>query len=234
MNKRIQGIIIGLLLGIVIAGTTVFAANTISLHNVLAEGVTIVVDGKKIVPKGVNGKVVEPMIYNGTTYLPVRAVANAFGKAVYWDGPTYTVYLGDMDGKLEYPTAELKDLTSIADEGSIATEPIDNYGNTYSYALRGGVSSFGIGSIYTYEYLTNMKYSRLKGTFYVNEGTTNNGTGKFEVIADGRRIYTSPTMDKTSAPVPLDINITGYNDIKIVFSGNLAYDLRIADAGFYQ
>lgn len=226
MNKRIQGIIVGLLLGI-IASTTVLAANTTTWHGVLAEGISIVIDGQKINPKDGNGDKVEPIIYNGTTYLPVRAVATALGKAVYWDGPTYTVYLGDMDGKLEYPTVELRDLTSIADEGSIATEPKDNYGNTYLYALKGGGG-------YTYEYLTNMKYSKLKGVFYVTENTNSNYTGKFEVIADGRRIYTSPTMDKTSAPVPLDINITGYNDIKIVFSGKLSYDLRIADAGFYQ
>ncbi len=233
MNKRIQGIIVGLLLGIAIAGTTVFAANTISLHGVLAEGVSIVIDGQKINPTDVNGNKVEPMIYNGTTYLPVRAVATALGKAVYWDGPTYTVYLGDMDGKLEYPTVELKDLTSIADEGSIATEPEDNYGNTYTYALRGGYAEYWT-DIYTYEYLTNMKYGKLKGVLYVNVDTKSDATGKFEVIADGRRIYTSPTMDKTSSPVPLDINIKGYNDIKIVFSGALAPYLRIADAGFYQ
>ena len=53
------------------------------------------------------------MIYNGTTYLPVRAVAKAFNKEVYWDGPDYTVYLGDMDCKLEYPTVELRDMEDI-------------------------------------------------------------------------------------------------------------------------
>ena len=227
MSKRIQGIIVGLILGIIIASTVVFAANTITWHGVLAEGISIVIDGQKINPKDGNGDKVEPIIYNGTTYLPVRAVATALGKAVYWDGPTYTVYLGDMDGKLEYPTAELRDLTSIADEGSITTVPEDNYGNTYLYALRGGYSRI-------YEYLTDMKYSKLKGILYVTVDTTSSETGKIEVIADGRRIYTSPNMDKTSKPVPLDINITGYNDIKIVFSGGLSYDLRIADAGFYQ
>ena len=112
MSKRIQGIIVGLILGIIIASTVVFAANTITWHGVLAEGISIVIDGQKINPKDGNGDKVEPIIYNGTTYLPVRAVATALGKAVYWDGPTYTVYLGDMDGKLEYPTAELRDLTS--------------------------------------------------------------------------------------------------------------------------
>lgn len=233
MKKRTKSIIAGLLVGATLAGTSLIAANTITLYNVVANGVKIVIDGQKITPTDANGNAVEPIIYNGTTYLPVRAVANAFGKAVYWDGPTYTVYLGDMDGKLEYPSVELRDLESIADEHSIATEPEDNYGTRYTYALRGG-ANYDYNK--TYEYLTNMKYSRLKGVLYVTAGTDWDYTGTFEIIADGRRIYTSPVLDKTSRPIPLDIDITGYNDIKLVFNGDyrLSTCLRFADAGFYQ
>ncbi len=216
-----------MIVGATLAGTSLIAANTVTLYNVLANGVKIVIDGQKITPTDANGKAVEPIIYNGTTYLPVRAVANAFGKAVYWDGPSYTVYLGDMDGKLEYPTVELRDLTSIADEHSIATEPEDNYGNRYTYALRGGAK--------TYEYLTNMKYSKLKGILYVTAGTDGDYTGTFEIIADGRRIYTSPVINKTSHPIPLNVDITGYNIIKLVFKDSKwNTGLRFADAGFYQ
>lgn len=41
--------------------------------------VKIVVDGATIVPKDADGKPVEPFIWKGTTYLPVRSVANALG-----------------------------------------------------------------------------------------------------------------------------------------------------------
>ena len=73
----------------------------------------IVVDRNELHPVDSDGNAVEPMIYNGTTYLPVRAIASAVGKAAYWDGPTYTVYLGDMNGTLEYPTEMLVNMTSI-------------------------------------------------------------------------------------------------------------------------
>ena len=228
MKKRTKSIISGILVGVLLAGTSLLAASTVTLYNVLAEGVTIVIDGQKITPTDANGKAVEPIIYNGTTYLPVRAVANALGKAVYWDGPTHTVYLGDMDGKLDYPTVELRDLTSISDDNDVATEPEDNYGNRYTYALRGG---YGRN---TYEYLTNMKYSSLKGVLYVTADTASENTATVEIIADGRRLYTSPVLNKTSRPIPLDIDITGYNDIKIVFNGSLSWAIRFADAGFYQ
>jgi len=57
--------------------------------------IQLVVDGKRIVPQDVNGNIVEPFIYNGTTYLPVRAVSEALGKTVEWDGATQTVYVSD-------------------------------------------------------------------------------------------------------------------------------------------
>lgn len=45
--------------------------------------------------KDANGMVVEPFIYNGTTYLPVRGTANLSGMGVTWDGATKSVYLWD-------------------------------------------------------------------------------------------------------------------------------------------
>lgn len=56
--------------------------------------IKICIDGNEITPKDANGKVVAPFISGGTTYLPVRAVGEAFGKEVAWDGTTNTVYVG--------------------------------------------------------------------------------------------------------------------------------------------
>lgn len=57
--------------------------------------IKICIDGNYITPKDAGGNVVEPFIINGTTYLPVRAVASALGKEVDWDGNTRTVFLGE-------------------------------------------------------------------------------------------------------------------------------------------
>lgn len=59
-----------------------FAADSISVNYCMVE---IIVDGAEIVPKDANGKPVEPFIYNGSTYLPVRSVANALGLNVDWE-----------------------------------------------------------------------------------------------------------------------------------------------------
>ncbi|WP_207637170.1 Ltp family lipoprotein [Anaerovorax odorimutans] len=56
--------------------------------------IKIYVDQNLVTPKDSNGNTVEPFISGGTTYLPVRAVADALGKEVSWDSATKSVYIG--------------------------------------------------------------------------------------------------------------------------------------------
>lgn len=224
----------GVLIGVMLTGGIVIAANTTTLYDVLMNGIKIVVDGKELHPTDANGNKVEPMIYNGTTYLPVRAVADAFGKPVYWDGPNYTVYLGQppIPGDLPYPTVELEDMVSINEEPRETDELTDNYGNTYQRAI----INFACDE---FEYLLNMKYSKFKATLYVPKGSSGDSEGFLKIIADGKTIYKSPTMTSSSYPVEIDVNVTGYNDVKIEFSGiynsgTFATPMCLGNAGFYQ
>ncbi len=195
----------------------------------VTEDVKVVVDGKEITPTDNSGAPVETIIHNGVVYLPVRTVADATGKAYYWDGPNYTVYLGDMGGGLEYPTVELEDMTTVS-EKIVATDSLtDNYGNRYSRAIWNDHYGDKL------EFLLNMKYSKFKGTLYIPEGVTREDTCYLQVIADGKTIYTSPEMTRASAPIDLDINLTGYNDVKFEFSTQSSYlPVCLGDAGFYQ
>ncbi len=130
MKKRLQGFIAGTLVGIMVAGGTVLATNSTTLYNVITEGISIIIDGNKLIPKDANGNVVEPMIYNGTTYLPVRAVANAFDKNVSWDGNTQTVYLGEMPKTASKDICVMKSITMKMEDsdGTILTDTTE-----YSY-----------------------------------------------------------------------------------------------------
>lgn len=234
MNKRLQGLAIGILIGTLLTSGIVLAANTTTLYGVIANGIKIVLDGEELTPKDVNGNTVEPIIYNGTTYLPVRAIAEAIGKPVYWDGPNYTVYLGKAN--LTYPTVTLEDLDNIGDSNitfAEGNELVDNYGNNYSFAIYPWTTSTS-----TYETLLNMKYSRFKCTIYVPKGSSTDKTQKINIKADGKIIYSSPEITKTSAPINIDLNVTGCNDFKIEYTvagGDTGHELAyIGNAGFYQ
>lgn len=45
---------------------------------------TVYIDGKKQTFRDANGNVVDPVLYEGTTYLPIRAIGEIMGKTVYW------------------------------------------------------------------------------------------------------------------------------------------------------
>lgn len=234
MKRILKGYLLGFISAVLVVGCiTAFGANTTTLYDVIANGIKIVIDGRELNPTDANGNKVEPIIYNGTTYLPVRAIANAFGKAVYWDGPNYTVYLGQapIPGGLQYPTVELEDMISIDCEHYSTDVLTDNYGNRYNRAVCNDASGENL------EYLLNMKYSKFKATLYVPEGNTSAEPHYIKIIADGKTIYTSPEMTRASSPVNIDINVKGCNNFKIQFCGENYYfsnDIALADAGFYQ
>jgi len=91
VKSFILGIVITILIMTMI--TTVFAAQLKQTIEIFYRDIKITVDGIEIEPKDATGKVVEPFISDGSTYLPVRAVAEAVGYDVKWDGDTSTVIL---------------------------------------------------------------------------------------------------------------------------------------------
>ena len=69
--------------------------------------ITIYLNGEKKVATDVSGKAVEPLIYEGTTYVPVRAISEWFGKTVTWQGSTNSVLINDSAfSDTEVSTAE--------------------------------------------------------------------------------------------------------------------------------
>ena len=65
-------------------------------------GVDIYVDGVEMKPTDATGKPVETFVYNGTTYVPLRAVSQSLGKNVKWDGANRRVYIGEVPGEKQY------------------------------------------------------------------------------------------------------------------------------------
>lgn len=75
-------------------GVTALAAGTVyKTITVKYDDIQIVLNGEKIEPKDADGQTVEPFIYEGTTYLPVRAIGEALNLEVAWDEASKTVTL---------------------------------------------------------------------------------------------------------------------------------------------
>lgn len=63
----------------------------------LRPDVTVTLDGKTQALTGQNGETLYPIMYDGVTYLPVRAVGELTGKTVTWDGKAKNVGLSGAD-----------------------------------------------------------------------------------------------------------------------------------------
>ena len=94
MKKYVTGFVAGLLIGSMTVGT--FAATGSQSIKATYKNIKVAVNNKVVALKDANGRTVEPFVYNGTTYLPVRGVATALGQQVSWDSKSNTVYVGEQ------------------------------------------------------------------------------------------------------------------------------------------
>lgn len=95
--------------------------------------ITIIIDGTKIEPVDANGNPVKPFVLDGTTYLPVRAVAEALNFDVEWDGDTRTVMIGEPGA------AQLGDEINIMINGTLFTARNGNGLIVYPLTVNGSV-----------------------------------------------------------------------------------------------
>lgn len=100
MKKQITHAVCILALALTCLGTGAYAAGTTNsetIQAVMSYETQLKYNGAVQQLKDANGNAVFPILYNGTTYLPVRAVAGLFHTAVDWDAATGTVLLGAKD-----------------------------------------------------------------------------------------------------------------------------------------
>ncbi len=90
---------------------------------------TIIVDGAVQTFYDANGQTVYPMLYNGSTYLPIRAISVLMGKAVGWDGDTETVYIGTAEGTT-VTDADTFNTTTVTDADTFAAATAAPSGTT--------------------------------------------------------------------------------------------------------
>ena len=215
MGKKIVKRLAALALCAAVTCGTALAANTVyRTITVTYSGIKLVIDGIEITPKDANGTVVEPFIYNGTTYLPVRAVGNAIGKQVTWDGNTQTVYLGDDLGKSVY----LMDVCPPYEEFNCSHK------NT-SFSMAGESYNHGF-SLFTAGYV----YVNLNGNYNTLEFDLGHIDGAymdeaiFEIYLDGRLVRTI-TAEPDSMVQHYTIDLNKSLQLKIMEVGG-SYGIR--------
>lgn len=125
MKKYLSGVITGVLVSTLILGTALSALAISGRMTIEVDPINIQVNGQTFAPKDVNGKEVPVFAYQGTTYAPLRALAEAYGLEVGYDAGANMASVNDPDVKPEQPatpdTTAKDELVVYDEDGKIMT-----------------------------------------------------------------------------------------------------------------
>ena len=236
-----QGFLAGAILpSLLLVMLLCMGAGTMQEIRVLKGGINIYVDGVLQEPKNANGETVEPMIYEGTTYLPVRALTNMLtDKTVTWDQSTKTVYIGAVPSK-----------------GKVTLDKLDTYGNPFLFKLYTGadaefdffgtkkspmnrldIEGFrGLNGYVMYQLGSN--YSRLEGEVVMPNPTVGSHYGSglafYSVDRHGEKTLLQKVFTQTGDdPIQIDLDVLGVEFLRIESIHSLdadwPYDSTVSD-----
>ncbi|WP_052310057.1 stalk domain-containing protein [Paenibacillus senegalensis] len=154
MNKRIWAGIVACMVFSFSAGWAVSASSlleTISAY--LNKEVKLMLHGSPWEPN-IDGKTVYPITYEGTTYLPVRAVAEALNVSIRWEQATKTVHIAEpvkadavYAGSVEAQTVAPGQTDVEREYGSGSVRFVQEADGRLTFVLHGSVREEGDASI---------------------------------------------------------------------------------------
>lgn len=206
----------GLLAGVVLTSSiTVFAAGGRMIE--VFDNVKKVVVNKVEKPFDKNNK---PFVYNGTTYVPLRFVADALGEAVDWDGKTGTVFIGETNNKNAHYWG--KDLKVISEDflkgyNHDGKGIRDNKGDLYKNYLHLYVA-YDEKDAYA-EFALNGNYKIFKANVGIPEsGKSLKGERVVNIYVDDKKIETI-ILEAGDLLQEVTIDIDGANKIRLELEG---------------
>lgn len=205
-------------------------------------GKTLVFDGVRMTPKDVNNNEVQPILYQGTTYVPIRFISEAFNKKVTYVPGTTTIYLGDAQATEAFLLRDMrpyeKTQYTVPNYGSYggwasAEYPNDkrftviSWSNTgklmvadKEYVSQSMILSAGIKEDVS-SYMLNGKYRKLTADFGIDDiSTDTTGTyGIVEIYGDGKQLYRI-NKAKGYALEHFEVDLTGVSSMTIKVKGS--------------
>lgn len=213
-RSRVKKIAVAVICMLAFSASAAMASNVARTITVYYQDIKMYVDGMRVNTSA------EPFIYNGTTYLPVRAAGEALGEDVYWDGSTKSVYIGERPGAVEY----LMEVCPPYQRDGSVYEYYANDGDSFLMAgnkySNGVVGYTGNGnSIY---FNTNSQYDSMRFTYGPRDGGNFSDTLTLSFIGDGR-LLASYDVNYGDMPKTASVSLDGVNQLMIQFSTGWGY-----------
>ncbi len=209
MKKAAAGYVAGFLSAAVVFGGVAYATVGTKTIEAVYSNIKVYKDNVLCELKDANGTVVEPFIYNGTTYLPVRGAANLADMQVTWDGNSKSVYLWD---EMVPEGTSFIEVCPPYDKNSVSTY-LASKGQSFSMAgekYSNGMTLYGSGYAL---FNLNSKYQTIECTIGHTDRQDNEKTVSF--VVDGK-VVQEVTLEPECLPKKVSIPVQYGLQLKIV------------------
>ena len=219
-GRKLRGFAVGMLTAGLFTMTAFASAIDVNMG-----GIRVFLRGKEQTLTDANGAKVEPILYDGTTYVPLRAMSGLMNKKVQWEAAEKAVYIGERlynaipldelpESKIDRADMKIKTNTTITrKDATIACANLLRGDGTNIYILDGKYAALRAKAAYSF---TEIQHDNYEGTirFYSVE---DDGS---ETLIDE---YTVALADD---PIDISVNLFGVDNLKISSNVSL-YDISL-------
>ncbi len=191
-----------------------------------SDDIKVYVDNEFVELKDVNGTVVNPILKNGTTYIPIRGVSQALGCWIRWNGQTKTVSV--------YMDTVPPDGVSLTEnkpyDGNSSSTYYENEGEMLEIDGKKYTNAIEIGGYEPYQ-LINLNGMFKSLTCVVGVMTDYDAEKKLTFIVDGKIVETY-IFNHNSTAKNISVDLNGGLKLKIAADATVNDGLALGDIKF--
>ena len=128
-RTRLVSFLMGAVVALILCSMSLPALAASGAFTITGSPINVMVNGEVFKPKDVNGNDVLVFVYNGTTYAPLRALAEAYGLEVSYDGSRNMAVVNDPGKAAASAPAPVPSVSSFSSQWTVTETPVTNYGS---------------------------------------------------------------------------------------------------------
>ena len=223
MKQRMQGVVMGVLVTVLLLGTvTVWAATTRMIEVTFGNYMTTLF-GQEFVVRNAEGAILQPFSYDGSVYIPVETVLHAMGANVQWNANTGTLNFGTATQpplarertplQVAAPAYDTGRSHNFAGLGAWASDQVNMAGVTYRNVMVYGSSNATDQRVFSLHNLAG-QYELLTGYIGRVDGSRGHGNAVANFYGDGNLLQ-SIQLNATAMPTPISISVNGVTQLRV-------------------
>ena len=149
MKKNMLSFVSGMIAMLLLVGLPVTALAVSGAIRIEVSPISVLMDGEVFHPKDANGNDVMVFTYNGTTYAPLRALAEAYGLEVGYDGERHIATVSKQPTQTQAPIADTG-YAGFERQWTVKEKPVTNYGDMSRSEFKAWWKSYDLSTIQEY------------------------------------------------------------------------------------